>query len=395
MWRFRPRRFAYLFERFPSFTQTFCLREVEEMYRQGICPPLFSIRNSDEDAPQISAEINVKYLPPDEVLTSQIRELQSLRKLPRAMNHCLRDWSGSLDKHRVYAAAWLGPVLRAQKIRHVHAHFAGMAARTAFWLKKFYGISYSFTGHANDLFVENDLPVTLQDLIRDAESIITETDFSRDWLKRKYPAHRKKIHRIYNGIPLEKYSTDPGRKSGRRILSVGRLIEKKGFADLIEACLLLKTRNVAFTCSIVGSGPLEEKLRAQIDVAELTDRVLLLGPKSQEEIIQLLAGADLFVLPCVEEAGGGMDNLPTVIMEAMAASLPVISTATAGIPEMVIDGVTGSLVPQNSPAKLAEAIIGFLDQPAIAQEFGTRAREAVAEKFPIEKSVSQLRNFIQ
>lgn len=395
-WR-RPVRFAYLFERFPSFTQTFCSREVAEFYRQGDRPPIFSIRERDELAPELAPEIaaNVGYLPEDAELTRQIKQLQSERKIPRAMNHTLRDWTSPIDKHRVYAAACLAPVLKQKRINHVHAHFAGIAARTAYWLKKFYGITYSFTGHANDIFVDSDFPVSLAQLVTEAEFVATETGFSRDWLARKFPSAKAKIHRVYNGIHVEDFRGDAVRRTPPLIISVGRYIEKKGFGDLIEACAILKNRGVEFHCEIAGEGPLQEELRVRIETLRVGDCVRLTGPLSQPEIVVRLASASVFALPCLAETGGGMDNLPTVIMEAMASALPVISTPIAGVPEMVIDGETGFLVSDKNPAAAADAIAKTLSDPARAMEMGKRGRALAVEKFSIENSVAELRRLLR
>lgn len=394
-WR-RSIRFAYLFERFPSFTQTFCTREVAEFYRQGAQPPIFSIRERDELAPELTPEIaeNVRYLPEDSELTRQIKQLQSERKIPRAMNHTLRDWTSPVDKHRVYAAAWLAPVLKQKRVNHVHAHFAGIAARTAYWLKQFYGISYSFTGHANDIFVEADFPVSLAQLVNEAEFVATETDFSRDWLARKFPGAAGKIHRVYNGIRVADFRSDAVRRSPPLIISVGRYIEKKGFGDLIEACAILRNRGLEFECQIVGEGPLEGELRARTDALGMGDGVRLIGALSEQEIAAQLRAASVFALPCVTEVGGGMDNLPTVIMEAMASGLPVVSTPIAGVPEMVMEGETGFLVPQKNPEAVSDAIAKVLRNPALVAELGKRGRARALEKFSIENSVAELRRLL-
>ena len=172
------------------------------------------------------------------------------------------------------------------------------------------------------------------------------------------------------------------------------MIEKKGFADLIEACRLLKPRGRPFACEIIGEGPLEAALRAQIAEAGLESCVKLAGPLTQSEIVSRLAFATIFVLPCTREADGGMDNLPTVIMEAMAAGLPVISTPLGGIPEMVEHERNGELVPEHDPAALCAALERLIADPARARKFGDRGRERASEKFSIEANVRKLRTLL-
>jgi glycosyltransferase involved in cell wall biosynthesis len=209
-------------------------------------------------------------------------------------------------------------------------------------------------------------------------------------LRERFPESAAKIQRIYNGVDLARFIVTDLASAPAEIISIGRLIEKKGFGDLISACALLRSRGRKFQCIIIGEGPLEEALRAQIYAADLKPFVTLKGPQTQSEITKRLAHATIFALPCTHEAGGGMDNLPTVIMEAMAAGLPVISTPLAGIPEMVENGANGELVPERDPAALALAIEKLLDDPERARRLGERGRQIAQEKFSIEASARLL-----
>src|SRR5205814_325499 len=143
------------------------------------------------------------------------------------------------------------------------------------------------------------------------------------------------------------------------------------YDDLISACAVLRDHAVEFRCRIVGDGPLESQLRAQISNLDLNGRVELTGPLPMGEIIRLLAEeTQVFALACKTEKDGGKDNLPTVLMEAMAASLPCVSTRLAGIPEMILDGETGLLCDEGEPAKLAELLAALLQDPAQCEKMG-------------------------
>src|SRR3954447_3635723 len=147
-------RFAYLFERFPSFGQTFCYREVAELDRQDIAPPIFSIRKPKDEPPQDwDARIveRVRYLPEEKELLEDLRRAANKRKLGADIVAALDEWRRRTDFLRLYQAIYVGLRLRKMGIDHVHAHFAGMAARTAFWINRFFSISFSFTAHANDI----------------------------------------------------------------------------------------------------------------------------------------------------------------------------------------------------------------------------------------------------
>ena len=380
--------FAYLFERYPSFVQTFCYREVEEMRRRGMNPLVVSIRRP-HDSPDC-AEISggeVFYLP-------ETAEIRRTARLPRRVRWTVPREKREKDANRLFEAIWLAPRLRERGVRHVHAHFGGVAARTAWWLRKLFGFTYSFTGHANDIFCATDFPVSNADLVRGARFVVTETDHARRWMEEKYPAERGRIFRVCNGIALDGFLPRAPASEVPRILSVGRDVEKKGFGDLIEACRLLRERGLSFVCEIVGGGPLEKKLQAQIDAVQLGGMVQLLGPHPQAEVRRLLARAQIFVLACVVEADGGSDNLPTVIMEAMAAGVPVISTRVAGVPEMIADGEDGLVAPPNDPASLAAAMEKLLRDPLLADRLAAGARQSAAEKFAIERTTRELQHLL-
>lgn len=389
---------AYLFERFPSFTQTFCYREIVELRRQSLSPAIFSVRRPvNEPAQDWDATIvaQVEYFPGDEELVREVDRAVRKGNLPESATREIAAWGRKTDFLRLYQAAWLGPRLQAVGVRHLHAHFAGLAARTAYWIERFFGIGFSFTAHANDIFAPKPFEISLGELIRAARAIVTVSDFGVRFLQEKYPGDATKMHRVYNGIDLGRFQRADFGAAVPAIVSIGRLIEKKGFHDLIEACRLLRESGPEFRCEIIGEGPLEDALRQQIITAGLTNVVALTGPLPLREVIERLASSALFVLPCVAEAGGGMDNLPTVVMEAMATGLPVISTAVGGLPEMVHDGRTGLLVPEHAPAALAEAIGRLLADQSCARSLGEAGRQRAVELFAIDKSAQNLSALFQ
>src|SRR6266480_3063375 len=386
-------QFAYLFERFPSFGQTFCYREVAELARQGIAPPIFSIRNP-KDEPQQDWDLRiiqrVHNLPGEEQLLREIHRASKKGKLAEEVIGALDEWGRRTDFLRLYQAVYVGLRLQEIGIRHVHAHFAGMAARTAFWIGKFFPITFSFTAHANDIFAPRDYEISLDKLVDAARVIVTETDYAEKFLRERFPDRGDRIHRIYNGLDLAPFVRADFSSIPPLIVAVGRLIAKKGFADLIRACRLLMERGKSFRCEIIGEGLLEEELREQIAQLDLQGCVELPGAKPQREIREYLAAATAFVLPSMIDPDGGMDNLPTVIMEAMAAGLPVISTAIGGIPEMVIQNETGFLVPPGDIGALADAIEKMIVDLSFAQRLGENGYQRACELFSIERNVRTL-----
>jgi glycosyltransferase involved in cell wall biosynthesis len=384
------REFGYLFERFPAFTQTFCARELAELYRQGTRPPVYSIRRPADARPvNIPLDnIPVYYLPDTNSLEFKIRtKLVS----PRISNL----WSGSgdtRDKGRFREAVYLGRRLTKAKISHVHVHFAGLASRTAWWIKRLFGITYSFTGHANDIFCPKpEQRVGLGDLVHDASFVVVVSDFGVNWLRSAFPDSAYKIHRVYNGLDLAAFrSADPGGKP-MRLLSVGRLIEKKGFAFLVEACHLLRSSGFHFICEIVGEGPELGRLEELIHTYQLSDNVRLTGPMPQTAVVEMLSQSSIFVFPAIRDSSGDTDNLPTVLIEAMASSLPIVATDLAGIPEIVQHNENGVLVREKDPAKLADAIRVMAGDEGLLERFGKASRRIAQEKFALPNTVEHLK----
>ncbi len=386
-------RFAYLFERFPSFGQTFCYREVAELDRQDIAPPIFSIRNPKDELPQdwdTRIVERVHYLPEEKELLEDVRHAGKKRKLSTDIVDVLNEWGRRTDFLRLYQAVYVGLRLQKMGIVHVHAHFAGMAARTAFWINRFFSITFSFTVHANDIFAPREFEIGLDKLVDTTRAIITETDYAARFLRERFSHRADRVHRIYNGLDLAEFGRADFSSTPPLIIAVGRLIPKKGFGDLIRACALLVERGKSFRCEIIGEGPLENELCRQIDEFCLQNNVVLTGAKPQTQLRGRLAAANVFVLPSVIDPDGGMDNLPTVIMEAMATGLSVVSTNVGGIPEMVIENETGFLAQPGDVRAMADAIETVIKDRSSAARLGHSGYERARTLFSIEKNVREL-----
>ena len=159
---------------------------------------------------------------------------------------------------------------------------------------------------------------------------------------------------------------------------------------MIRACALVAEHGKSFRCEIIGEGPLENDLRDEIEQRDLKRYVILPGAKPQSQLRRGLAAANVFVLPSVIDPDGGMDNLPTVIMEAMATGLPVVSTNIGGIPEMVIENETGFLVQPGDAVAMADAINKIIGDTSVARRLGQSGYERARTLFSIDKNVRDL-----
>ena len=176
-----------------------------------------------------------------------------------------------------------------------------------------------------------------------------------------------------------------------RILSSGRLVAKKGFAELIAACAILRDRGLAFRCTIAGSGPDEADLRAQIVALDLADWITLTGEAlQQEDIPAFMFTGDIYTLPCIWAADNDVDGLPQMLMEAMACGLPAVSTRLVGIPDLIRDGDTGLLVEPEDVEALAEALMRLAEDENLAKKLAKAGRRHLEDRFDLQNSLDPL-----
>lgn len=285
----------------------------------------------------------------------------------------------------VYAAG----VLRDARARHIHAHFVDRAAIVALVASRLLDGSYSVTAHANDIFVE---PLLLSEKLCHAKFVVTVSQYNKMHLLAQVPElNPDRLHIIPPQPNLARFV--PTRRAGDgacHILSVGRLVEQKGHADLIRACARLRDEQVAFDCHIVGDGPLRAALENLIRENGLDDCITLLGAQTAEQVLREYQRADVFVLACTIGADGSRDGMPCALQEAMAMELPVISTSVVGIRELVQPGA-GVLVPPNDPCALADAFKRVLAIDADARRvMGRIARQVVLEQFAGAQQLARL-----
>ncbi|HEX9654716.1 MAG TPA: glycosyltransferase family 4 protein, partial [bacterium] len=256
------------------------------------------------------------------------------------------------------------------------------------------GLTYSFSAHAKDIYLQD--PELLHLKSTTASFVVTCTEHNRQYLQ-QVSGKDVPVFRSYHGVNLEVFSMPTNSESDfiPRILSVGRLVPKKGFAVLVEALSLLRQKGFPFRCIIIGSGSLESSLRYQISNLGLEDCVELRPPVSQGQLRDYCYAASLFALACEVQSDGDRDGIPNVVVEAMATGLPVVSTNISGIPECVEHGVTGLLVPEKDPVSFSDAMAQLLGDPELAHQFGRAGRKRVEEFFDVTKNVTKIGVLLQ
>ena len=398
-----PIRVAYILKMIPRFSETFILSEILELERAGVEVQVFSLKTPNDgrvhaDVARVKAPVTyleieswkdaLKFLRPH-LQVARWNPGRYLKMVSRVVRR--RRWGAA---KRFLQAGAIAPELKAAGITHVHAHFASSATSVSYYLNQLMDMSYSFTAHAKDIYLDTVAEDSLSRKMNNARFVVTVSDYNEAHLATVAPG--APVTRIYNGLDLNQFAPNGTHPDATPlVLAVGRLVEKKGFDDLIRAAAILKKKGLAFQCKIVGTGSEEGKLRGLIQDLDVQDMVTLTGPMPREELVGLYPRASVFVAPCVVGSDGNRDGLPTVLIEAMALRVPVISTPVTGIPEIVHDGETGQLVSPNNPEELALAIEQTLQDRERAVEMAQAGRKLVESEFDLRRNVSQLRELFQ
>lgn len=398
---------GYVLDRFPSLHQTFVLHELLALQELGVSLAVFSLKPAAGLAHEEVGQLRVPVVcaPPlsrvDRVAAAVLRSL---------VTHPVR-WGRSAAeaaaaRQRVVGTNWLraqylAPAAASLSVQHLHAHFASGANVAAMHMAARNGISFSFTTHAVDLYAR---PVQLCQTLQRAAFGVTISEYNRRFLAETCgPELAERVAVVRAGIDPARFGGAPLPQVGEVgatgegtpaddvpcLLSVGRLVEKKGHRTLVEAMAILRDRGIAARAVIVGDGPERPALADLIDRHQLVDAVELRPSITQTELVALLPSADLFVLPCVIAADGDRDGIPVSLMEAMAAGLPVVSTTVSGIPELV-DESAGVLVPPRDAAALAAALAELATQPERRRRLGEGGRRIVRQRFDVARSALQM-----
>jgi glycosyltransferase involved in cell wall biosynthesis len=227
--------------------------------------------------------------------------------------------------------------------------------------------------------------------LRDAAAVVTVSDYNLEHLRGRFGADAGRVRRIYNGLDLHDLCYSPPDRRPPIVIGVGRLVEKKGFSDLVEAAALLRKRGREFRCEIVGDGVLRGALADQVRRLDLEGHVELMGALPRGEVYRRVASAAALAAPCVVAADGNRDGLPTVLLEAMALGTPCVSTPVTGIPELVREGDTGLIVGERDSGALADALERLLDDERLSRRLARSARALVEAEFDIERNSVALR----
>lgn len=395
---------VYILEKFPSPTEYFVLNEILELQREGIRLHVFVLRKQKKYI-YISDLKNVKsqviylpqvyfFFPVLSFIKSPIYFIKNLNIILYCFNHAkAHTLSFFLRSLRNYCIClFFTQLVKGINIKHIHAHFAFIACDIAQILSKVLKVKYSVSVHAQDIYTSSH---KIKQLTQNASFMITCTKYNFHYLNELTDYKFKdRIYHTYHGINVSKWPYDRSKSifkdSVIRLLSVARLVEKKGIVYLLKAIRLLIDKGYKVECNIIGDGLFRKELRNFINDNKIYNIVNIHSFLPQEKIINFFKVSDIFILPCVVANNGDRDGLPNVLLEAMAMGIPVISTNISAIPEIVEDRVTGMLVMKKDGTAIANAIIELKNNKDLYNTIIKNARRKIIEEFSIEECTNKL-----
>ena len=392
---------AYVLLWFPEPSQTFVLEEVNTLVRLGLDVQVYTLYGPRPPAriagmAQLLAPVSHLGLP---------AAFQILRNLI----HADRDWGSGASRFVVQVigrrwrsletageALWatmagvhLAKRFLSAGIEHIHAPWADGPATASWVASHLSGIPFSFSARSRDLHPPDG---ALAEKLAEAILVRTNTRINKRYLAGLSPQAAAKIVNIYNGVSLR---PQPAPERPWRppccLVSLGRLVPKKGYDILLAACRLLAREGLDFHLTLAGDGPQRHKLQRLIREYDLEHKVTLTGFVPHREVPRLLQEADLFVMPSLITPSGDRDGIPNVVLEALVHEVPVVATEVSGIPEVVHPPETGWLTPPADPGKLARAIKEAWSDPAEARRRALAGRDIVIREFDSVKNYRKLK----
>lgn len=383
----------YVLSQFPKLSESFILNEIVELVKNDIDVLILSRTKPNEKI--IHEEIKhyellnrTYYFNLKDIMKANIL-IYSYYLFTHIINTML---NLEIPKKNSLKIAYFATLIRREKPSCIHTHFATMGSFVK-ELSNLSNIPYTITTHAYDIYVNSNIK-NLKNVMENAELVVTISDYNKNYLKNTISI-KNKIEVIRCGIDSKKFKpTDKSihNKNKINILTVSRLVEKKGIKYLIESIptVINEYPNCKFT--IVGSGPLKNSLEQLSNVLNIDKYIDFKGDVSDSELQRDYNDADMFVIPCIVAKNGDRDGIPVSLMEAMAMEIPVISTNVSGIPELIEDGVSGILAPPEDNYAISKAIISLCDNEDLRTKMGINGRISVSEHYNIKKETPKLLN---
>ena len=387
-------RVAFVLKGYPRLSETFIAQEIAALEKRGLDILIVSLRRpTDAEQHPVHREIKaeVLYLP-EYLLLEPLRVFHSFLKVKNrwsAMQVWLRDLLRDPTPNRIrrFGQALVLAAEAPRDVTRLHAHFLHTPASVTRYAAILLGLPWSGSAHAKDIWTTPEWEK--REKLADCEWLVTCNAENQRHLAALAPAG--KVELVYHGIDLARFPPPPARGQGRpvNILSVCRLVEKKGVDTLLDALARLP-QQLDWRFVHVGGGPLAGTMKRRARTLGIAERVTWRGALTQERVLEEYRAADIFALASRVARDGDRDGLPNVLAEAQSQGLACVATRVSAIAELVRDGSTGLLVGENDPAALAGAIETLLADPARRRALGAAGQARVRAEFALERNLERL-----
>jgi colanic acid/amylovoran biosynthesis glycosyltransferase len=391
-------RIAYFTNQYPAVSHTFIRREIRALEDHGVSVIRYALQSSPQrstDVEDKAEQEKTRYILAAGVgeflrccLVTMARPVVLMKTIGLTLQIGWHSDRGLL-RHFAYLieAIVLAEWCRQDAVAHIHAHFGTNSATIVMLASLISGIRYSFTAHGPDEYERATL-LGLDVKLRHSAFAVCVSSYGRSQLMRwSEPDQWNKIALVHCGLDATYFDEKFGRvPESARFVCVARIEEQKAHLILIAAARQLREAGVRFEIVLIGDGSMRPQIEGEIRKAGLEQQIKITGWLSGERVKAEIAAARALILPSFAE------NLPVVIMEAMASGRPVISTYIAGIPELVIPGETGWLVPASDVVALASAMREVLmESVERLTDMGLRGRARVIESHDVRKEAATLK----
>jgi colanic acid/amylovoran biosynthesis glycosyltransferase len=396
-----PVNMLYVLGAFPSATEHFIRQEIEALQQQRYYITVISLQKGYAGG-EIPAGVSVLYDAPALHPAKLFAFFSFVFRHPFLFYRLLRNARRFSQKHflkclrDVWSACYLYRQLPRSDFHRVHAHFAGRPADAGYLLSRLCGKPFAFSAHAHDIYTA---PQTLGQKLALADYVITCTAANKKYLQQVCGAGMAhKIHLVYHGLPVDEWPFHEQHTitaAPNMLLSVARLVPKKGLQVLLQALLLLRREGMDCRLQIIGEGPEEKALKNFCLANDLDGAVTFTPFVPRHTLPDYFRRAAIFVLPCMVADDGDRDGIPNVMAEAMACGLPVVSTMISAIPELVEHGRTGLLTAPGDAVALAAAIRQLLTNETLRHTMAVAARKQVETFFTTTAATAALRRVFE
>lgn len=382
-------KIGYVLGGFPVLSESFILNEIVELIKTGhevhifsLGKPLEGITHNEVDGYNLSEK---NYFFKYSLLIEGLKSVLNFNffKLFSFKETYLDKCSG------IARANFFSEIIKGLEIDVLHSHFSNNPTFVNMCISKLTKIPFTFTCHAYDIFVNPDVKA-LRERMKNASAIMAISYYNRNFLHNLAKIEANKIFVIRACPNISKLKNVKRNEDDFTILTIARLVEKKGIKYGILAVKKLLKLFPEIKYRIVGSGPLERELRDIVHFLHLENNIRFLGNLDDKRLLDEFSRATVFILPCVKAENGDMDGIPVSLMEAMYMQIPVISTAISGIPELIENGKEGLLTEPKNIEQFSSALRILLEDKNLRRKIGAKGRKKVESEFNVHQEVAKL-----